>query len=84
MRPYDSIRHQLDSGDLVLFRGDSVYSRIIQRPTRTAWSHVGLVLRLPEYDYLALSESIKIRARGWLRSNSGRPLVKHDPLPSLP
>ena len=57
MRTYTSIRHELDTGDLVLFRGGSVFSRLIQRATRSAWSHVAMVLRLPEYDFLALYES---------------------------
>ena len=57
MTRYEDIRHQLNTGDLVLFRGESLFSRLIQRATRAAWSHVALVMRLPEYDYLALWES---------------------------
>ena len=57
MIPYESIRHELDTGDLVLFRGNSLFSRLIQRATRSSWSHVAMVMRLPEYDMLALYES---------------------------
>ena len=57
MTPYADIRHELDTGDLVLFRGHTLFSRLIQRATRSEWSHVAMVLRLPEYDMLALYES---------------------------
>ena len=57
MVPYSAIRHELDTGDIVLFRGHTLFSRLIQRATRSAWSHVAMVMRLPEYDMLALYES---------------------------
>ena len=57
MRSYSSIRHELNTGDIILFRGSTVFSRLIQRATRSPWSHVALVMRLPEYDFLALWES---------------------------
>ena len=57
MTRYADIRHELDTGDIVLFRGQTLFSRLIQRATRSAWSHVAMVMRLPEYDFLALWES---------------------------
>ena len=54
---YERVRDELNTGDLVLFEGTSFFSRLIQRASGSKWSHVGMVMRLPEYDYLALYES---------------------------
>ena len=68
MRSYASIRHELDTGDIVLFRGATVFSRLIQCATRCPWSHVAMVMRLPEYDFLALWESTGLGTLVDLRS----------------
>jgi len=44
---YHTVREKLDTGDLVLFSGRSVFSEIIKKLTGAAWSHVGMVFRLP-------------------------------------
>ncbi len=41
---YSVIRDQIDNGDVLLFRGSLLHSRIIQRWTRSVYSHVGLAL----------------------------------------
>ena len=71
MAAYDKIRDTLHTGDLVLFEGTSLFSRIIQRASGSQWSHVGMVMRLPEYDYLALYESTN--SRGLRDLGSGVP-----------
>ncbi|MEM8782439.1 MAG: hypothetical protein AAGE65_06225 [Planctomycetota bacterium] len=47
---YESIRPQLKSGDLVLFSGTAPVSRLIQLFTAGPWSHVGVIVRLKEFD----------------------------------
>lgn len=55
--PYDDIRNSLKTGDIVLFSGRGLASWLIQQATRSKWSHVGMVVRLPEYDMVLLWES---------------------------
>ncbi len=80
MTPYDSIRHELDTGDIVLFRGQSLFSRVIQRATRSPWSHVAMVMRLPEYDFLALWESTGLSSVPDILSHEPRRGVRLVPL----
>lgn len=44
-------------GDLVLFSGLEPIHRLVQKLTRSRWSQVGLVIRLPAYDQLFLLEA---------------------------
>ena len=43
---YFDVRDQIENGDVLLFRGSLLRSRIIQRCTRSVYSHVGLALRI--------------------------------------
>jgi cell wall-associated NlpC family hydrolase len=40
---YDAVRAQLRSGDLLFCSGSYLFSGLIQRFTRSVWSHVGIV-----------------------------------------
>lgn len=40
---------ELQTGDLVLFSGRTLSARLVRFFTDSYWSHVGIVLRLPEY-----------------------------------
>jgi len=42
---YDAVRDSLRSGDLVFCSGSYLFSGLIQRFTRSVWSHVGIVYR---------------------------------------
>lgn len=42
---FDAMRASLDSGDVLLFAGESRFSRGIKRLTRSHWSHAALVAR---------------------------------------
>lgn len=54
---YTALRGQLKTGDLLLFSGKSFSSDSIKWVTLCAWSHVGLVLCLPEYSEPCLWEA---------------------------
>jgi hypothetical protein len=41
---YEEARQQIANGDLLFFRGTALHSRIIQRWTRSCYSHVGVAL----------------------------------------
>jgi Permuted papain-like amidase enzyme, YaeF/YiiX, C92 family len=45
VQPYDAVRDGLRSGDLVFCSGSYLFSGLIQRVTRSVWSHVGIVYR---------------------------------------
>ena len=54
---YNDIREELDTGDIVLFSGKGGISAGIKWFTNSKWSHVGMVVRLPEWDIVLLWES---------------------------
>lgn len=41
--------HELKTGDLILFSGRTFAARLVQVFTGSYWSHIGVVVRLPEY-----------------------------------
>jgi len=45
VQPYDAVRGDLRSGDLVFCSGSYLFSGLIQRFTGSVWSHVGVVYR---------------------------------------
>lgn len=45
---------ELKTGDLVLFSGRTFAARLVQCFTGSYWSHVGIVVRLPEYGDMPL------------------------------
>jgi len=54
---YDDIRDKLNVGDIVLFSGNSGFSRIIRHFCRSDFSHVGIVWRIDQWDLNMLWES---------------------------
>ncbi len=67
---YDRARNQLKTGDILLFSGNGLFSRIIQLGTLSPWSHVGMVLNIAEWDMVLCWESTSL---GSLEDvNSGR------------
>jgi len=59
-RQYRRIREHLKTGDLALFSGKSGFSRSIKLFTRSRWSHVGMILRLPPYEAPLVWESLRV------------------------
>ncbi len=57
MEAYENVRPALKTGDIVLFSGKGGISTGIKWFTHSRWSHVGMVLRLPEWDAVLLWES---------------------------
>jgi hypothetical protein len=58
-RAYEDLRPQVQNGDLLLFSSNMGFSRLIEWATGSAWSHVGLIYRMPEIDRLIVLESIE-------------------------
>ena len=57
VRSYDVVRNELRSGDLVFCSGSYAFSGLIQRFTRSVWSHVGIVYRDDHLERLFILES---------------------------
>ncbi len=57
MVEYDEIRNELKTGDIVLFGGKSFVSWLIKKITKNKYSHIGMVLKIEGFDFVALWES---------------------------
>jgi cell wall-associated NlpC family hydrolase len=57
VRSYDDVRRDLRSGDLVFCSGSYLFSGMIQRFTRSVWSHVGIVYRDDQLQRVFILES---------------------------
>lgn len=77
---YQSIRKELKTGDIVLFSGKGGISTGIKWGTLSKWSHVGMVLKLPEYDFVTVWESTTLSNTIDLDKNIPRKGVQLVPL----
>ena len=57
---YEDIQHTLKTGDIVLFSGKGGFSRSIRWFTFSTWTHVGMIIRLPEYEGPLIWESLRV------------------------
>ena len=55
--PYEQLRGELRTGDLMFCSGSYLFSRAIQRFTRSVWSHVGIVYKDDALQRLFVLES---------------------------
>ena len=77
---YSEIRNSLQTGDIVLFSGKGRISNIIKWFTKSAWSHVGMVIRSTEWDMLLLWESTTLSKLKDIQSGVARQGVQLVPL----
>ena len=68
---YEQIRTDLHTGDIVLFSGNRAISTVIRLSTMSRWSHVGMVVRLEDQDFVSVWESTK-RGTGLPDLDSGQ------------
>ena len=57
--PYAELRPQIRSGDVLLCSGTGIFSNLIQRATRSIWSHVALIVRVDSIDRVMVLESVE-------------------------
>ncbi len=55
--PYEKIREQLKTGDIFFSSGSYAFSGIIQRLTRSAWSHVAIIYKDEELQRVMVLEA---------------------------
>ncbi len=77
---YDTIRKNLDTGDLVFFSGRGPISNMIKVMTRSKWSHVGMVIRVRAWDMVLLWESTTLSPVKDLQSGTVRQGIQLVPL----
>lgn len=80
MYAYDAIRPQVDTGDLVLFSGKGGVSAGIKWFTGCRWSHVGMAVRIHDWDILLLWESTTLSPVADVGSGRARQGVQLTPL----
>jgi Permuted papain-like amidase enzyme, YaeF/YiiX, C92 family len=56
-RHYESIRNELQTGDIVFCSGGYFFSKIIQRFTKSVWSHIGVIYRDESLNRVLILES---------------------------
>ncbi len=56
---YQDVRPVIQSGDLLLCYGSALFSKMIQKATKSIWSHIALVLRLDSIDRVMVLESLE-------------------------
>jgi hypothetical protein len=56
---YKKFRDEIRSGDLLLCSGSAWFSKMIQKSTKSVWSHVGFVMRLERIDRVMVLESVE-------------------------
>lgn len=54
---YSELKDSLKTGDIVLFSGRYSMSKLVEKLEHSRWSHVAMVVRLPEYDEPLLYEA---------------------------
>jgi len=80
MMTYSSARPTLETGDIVLFSGKGGISTGIKWITSSKWSHVGMVLKITEFDAVLLWESTTLSNIKDIESGVARQGVQIVPL----
>lgn len=81
-KAYSEVRGELKTGDIILFSGKGAFSDIIKFGTLSKWSHVGMILSMPDYNFLSIWESTTLSDVTDLDSGLPRKGVQLVPLSS--
>ncbi len=79
---YNELRNDLKTGDIILFSGKGGISAGIKFGTLSKWSHVGMILKLEEYDFVTIWESTTLSDITNLDTNKPKKGVQLVPLSS--
>ena len=55
---YEAIRALVKTGDMALCSGNNAFSRVIRWATKSAWSHIALIVRLEDIDRVIVLEAV--------------------------
>ena len=56
---YHSFRSKIQTGDLLLCSGTGLFSKLIQKATKSVWSHVAFVIKLETLNRVMVLESVE-------------------------
>lgn len=56
---YNVLRSKIRSGDILLCSGTALFSTLIQKASKSIWSHVAFILRLDTIDRIMILESVE-------------------------
>jgi len=56
---YEEVRNYIQSGDILICSGNSMFSNLIKHATGSIWSHVGFILRVDAIERLMVLESVE-------------------------
>lgn len=59
IKNYQQLRKEIQSGDILLCSGNSLFSNLIQKATNSIWSHVAFILRVDMIDRIMVLESVE-------------------------
>lgn len=59
-RKYKIIRNEIQTGDLIFCSGNYFFSKLIQKFTKSVWSHVGIIYKDEKLDRILVLESEKL------------------------
>ena len=80
MPTYNQVRKSLKTGDIVLFSGKGGISDWIKLFTGGLWSHIGMVLQLPQGDMVLIWESTTLNNIADFETGTARKGVQLVPL----
>ena len=80
MPTYNQVRKSLKTGDIVLFSGKGGISDWIKLFTGGLWSHIGMVLQLPQWDMVLIWESTTLNNIADFETGTARKGVQLVPL----
>jgi hypothetical protein len=58
-RPYEAVKGDIRTGDLILCSGTGAFSRLIRAATSSPWSHIAIAGRLDPLDKVIVMESVE-------------------------
>lgn len=53
---YEDVVKNINTGDLILFAGKDIDSKIIKKFIKTKWCHIGVAIKIPDWDIILLWE----------------------------
>ena len=78
IKNYRKYRDKMQNGDVIAFHGEDIGSKVIQKFTKSKYSHVGLVIKLLEVDVKRVFIAESIPTGGVVLLPLSRKLLNYD------
>lgn len=57
--PHPEIKKHIQTGDILFYSGEDEVSKLIRLATKSIWSHVGILIKIEEFERVLLLESVE-------------------------